>query len=130
MIDIETLHAEMSEWRRHLHANPEFGFAEQATAAFVADKLRTFGLDEVAEGVGGTGVVGTLKRGTGNRAIALRADMDALRITEQGDMQHKSRNCGLLHACGHDGHTAMLLGAAKMLADVCGIVANPRLRHQ
>ncbi len=130
MIDIETLHAEMSEWRRHLHANPEFGFAEQATAAFVADKLRTFGLDEVAEGVGGTGVVGTLKRGTGNRAIALRADMDALRITEQGDMQHKSRNCGLMHACGHDGHTAMLLGAAKMLAAEGGFDGTIRFIFQ
>ena len=130
MTDIETLHAEMSEWRRHLHANPEFGFAEQATAAFVADKLRTFGLDEVAEGVGGTGVVGTLKRGTGNRAIALRADMDALRITEQGDMQHKSRNCGLMHACGHDGHTAMLLGAAKMLAAEGGFDGTVRFIFQ
>ncbi|WP_018855678.1 amidohydrolase [Rhizobium sp. 42MFCr.1] len=130
MIDIETLHAEMSEWRRHLHANPEFGFAEQATAAFVADKLRTFGLDEVAEGVGGTGVVGTLKRGTGNRAIALRADMDALRITEQGDMQHKSRNCGLMHACGHDGHTAMLLGAAKLLAAEGGFDGTVRFIFQ
>lgn len=130
MTDIETLHAEMSEWRRHLHANPEFGFAEQATAAFVADKLRAFGLDEVAEGVGGTGVVGTLKRGTGNRAIALRADMDALRITEQGDMQHKSRNCGLMHACGHDGHTAMLLGAAKMLAAEGGFDGTVRFIFQ
>ncbi len=130
MTDIETLHAEMSEWRRHLHANPEFGFAEQATAAFVADKLRTFGLDEVAEGVGGTGVVGTLKRGTGNRAIALRADMDALRITEQGDMQHKSRNCGLMHACGHDGHTAMLLGAAKLLAAEGGFDGTVRFIFQ
>ncbi|NMN68757.1 amidohydrolase [Rhizobium sp. 57MFTsu3.2] len=130
MTDIETLHAEMREWRRHLHANPEFGFAEQATAAFVADKLRTFGLDEVAEGVGGTGVVGTLKRGTGNRAIALRADMDALRITEQGDMQHKSRNCGLMHACGHDGHTAMLLGAAKMLAAEGGFDGTVRFIFQ
>ena len=130
MTDIETLHAEMSEWRRHLHANPEFGFAEQATAAFVADKLRAFGLDEVAEGVGGTGVVGTLKRGTGNRAIALRADMDALRITEQGDMQHKSRNCGLMHACGHDGHTAMLLGAAKLLAAEGGFDGTVRFIFQ
>lgn len=130
MTDIETLHAEMREWRRHLHANPEFGFAEQATAAFVANKLRTFGLDEVAEGVGGTGVVGTLKRGTGNRAIALRADMDALRITEQGDMQHKSRNCGLMHACGHDGHTAMLLGAAKLLAAEGGFDGTVRFIFQ
>ena len=82
-LDPETLKREMAAWRRDLHAHPEFGFEEKRTAAFVAAKLREFGLDDVAEGVGGTGVVGTLKRGTGNRAIALRADMDALRIAEQ-----------------------------------------------
>jgi hippurate hydrolase len=82
--DLSALEREMTAWRRDLHAHPEFGFEEKRTGAFVADKLREFGLDEVIEGVGGTGVVGTLKRGSGNRAIALRADMDALRITEQG----------------------------------------------
>jgi amidohydrolase len=71
----------------------------------------------VAEGIGGTGVVGTLKRGNGDRAIALRADMDALRITEQGEQSYRSRTPGTMHACGHDGHTAMLLGAAKLLAE-------------
>lgn len=111
---------EMTEWRRHLHADPEFGFEEARTAEFVAAKLREFGLDDVAEGVGGTGVVGTLKRGGGNRAIALRADMDALRIAEQGDHPHRSRNPGVMHACGHDGHTAMLLGAARLLAQEGG----------
>lgn len=130
MTDIQTLHAEMTEWRRHLHANPEFGFEEQATAAFVAAKLREFGLDEVTEGIGGTGVVGTLKCGTGNRAIALRADMDALRITEQGASQYKSRNAGVMHACGHDGHTAMLLGAAKLLAEEGGFDGTVRFVFQ
>ena len=81
-LDLEALHREMTAWRRDLHAHPEFGFEEKRTAAFVAQKLREFGL-EVAEGVGGTGIVGTLIRGSGNRAIALRADMDALPIHEQ-----------------------------------------------
>ena len=106
----------MTAWRRDLHAHPEFGFEERRTSAFIAAKLREFGLDEVAEGVGGTGVVGTLKRGRGNRSIALRADMDALRITEQGEAPYRSQSPGIMHACGHDGHTAMLLGAARQLA--------------
>ena len=110
---------EMTAWRRDLHAHPEFGFEERRTSAFVAGKLREFGI-EVAEGIGGTGVVRTLKRGRGNRAIALRADMDALRITEQGTHDHVSRTPGTMHACGHDGHTAMLLAAAKRLAEEGG----------
>jgi amidohydrolase len=130
MTDIVKLHAEMTEWRRHLHANPEFGFEERATSAFVAAKLREFGLDDVVEGVGGTGVVGTLKRGAGNRAIALRADMDALQITEQGTPVYKSRNAGFMHACGHDGHTAMLLGAAKLLAEEGGFHGTVRFIFQ
>jgi len=130
MTDIVKLHADMTEWRRHLHANPEFGFEEKATSAFVASKLREFGLDEVVEGVGGTGVVGTLKRGTGNRAIALRADMDALRITEQGTPAYRSRNNGVMHACGHDGHTAMLLGAARLLAEEGGFEGTVRFIFQ
>ncbi|NRP20858.1 putative hydrolase YxeP [Ensifer adhaerens] len=116
----DRLVADMTAWRRDLHAHPEFGFEEKRTAAFVAAKLRAFGLDEVAEGIGGTGVVGTLRRGTGNRAIALRADMDALRITEQGTAAYCSTRPGTMHACGHDGHTAMLLGAAKLLAEEGG----------
>lgn len=117
MADKTQLHREMTAWRRQFHQNPELGFEERATADFVASKLREFGLDDVAEGVGGTGVVGTLSRGTSNRSIALRADMDALRITEQGDRPYKSATPGKMHACGHDGHTAMLLGAAKQLAE-------------
>lgn len=130
MTDIHKLLAEMTAWRRHLHAHPEFGFEERATSAFVASKLREFGLDDVTEGVGGTGVVGTLKRGSGNRAIALRADMDALRITETGNMDYKSLSSGVMHACGHDGHTAMLLGAAKRLTEEGGFDGTVRFIFQ
>jgi amidohydrolase len=115
-LDLDALHRQMTDWRRDLHAHPEFGFEEARTSSFVGAKLREFGLDEVVEQVGGTGVVGTLRRGAGNRSIALRADMDALRIAERGDHPHRSRNAGVMHACGHDGHTAMLLGAAQILA--------------
>ena len=124
------LTAAMTDWRRDLHAHPEFGFEEKRTSAFVADKLREFGLDEVVESVGGTGVVGTLRRGTSNRAIALRADMDALRITEQGTHAYRSQIPGTMHACGHDGHTAMLLGAAKQLADEGGFDGTVRFIFQ
>lgn len=129
-IDIDALKNEMTAWRRDLHAHPEFGFEEKRTSAFVAAKLREFGLDEVAEGVGGTGVVGTLKRGSGNRSIALRADMDALRIPEQGNLPYKSSNPGVMHACGHDGHTTMLLGAAKLLAEEGGFDGTVRFIFQ
>ncbi|MGV4792774.1 amidohydrolase [Rhizobium sp. F40D2] len=116
-IDSRKLEQDMTAWRRDLHSHPEFGFDEKRTATFVAQKLREFGLDEVVEGVGGTGVVGTLRRGGGNRSIALRADMDALRIAEQGDRPYRSQTAGVMHACGHDGHTAMLLGAARILSE-------------
>lgn len=124
------VHDEMRAWRRHLHSRPEFGFEERATAAFVAERLREFGFDEVAEGVGGTGVVGSLTRGLGNRAIALRADMDALRIAEQSDLAYRSTAPGTMHACGHDGHTAMLLGAAKVLAREGGFDGTVRFVFQ
>ncbi len=128
--DIDKLVAEMTAWRHDLHAHPEFGFEEKRTAAFVAAKLREFGLDEVAEGIGGTGVIGTLRHGTGNRAIALRADMDALRIAEQGTIAYCSTRPGTMHACGHDGHTAMLLGAAKLLAEEGGFDGTVRFVFQ
>ncbi|KAA1183080.1 amidohydrolase [Rhizobium tropici] len=126
----DTFIKDLKAWRHDLHAHPEFGFEEKRTSAFVAQKLREFGLDEVVEGVGGTGVVGTLKRGTGNRSIALRADMDALRIPEQGDLPYKSSNPGVMHACGHDGHTTMLLGAAKRLAEEGGFDGTIRFVFQ
>ncbi|MGO4741484.1 M20 aminoacylase family protein [Bosea sp. 2KB_26] len=129
-LDQNILEREMTGWRRDLHAHPEFGFEEKRTSAFVAAKLREFGLDDVAEGIGGTGVVGTLKRGNGNRAIALRADMDALRISEQAEHPHRSQTPGTMHACGHDGHTAMLLGAAKLLASEGGFDGTVRFLFQ
>ncbi|MBN8941922.1 MAG: amidohydrolase [Rhizobiales bacterium] len=129
-LDLDGLERDMTAWRRDLHSHPEFGFEEKRTAAFVAAKLREFGLDEVAEGIGGTGVVGTLRRGSGNRAIALRADMDALRIAEQGDLAYRSKTAGTMHACGHDGHTAMLLGAARLLAAEGGFDGTVRFVFQ
>lgn len=108
---------EMANWRRHLHAHPEFGFAETQTSTFVAKILRGFGITDVAEGVGGTGVVATLDRGGDGLTVGLRADMDALKINEQSELGYSSRHPGLMHACGHDGHTAMLLGAAKLLSE-------------
>ena len=102
---------------RDLHANPEIGFEEVRTAGIVAAKLREYGLDEVHEGIGRTGVVGLLRgRGQGNRRVGLRADMDALPIQEASSLDYASCNAGRMHACGHDGHTTMLLGAAKYLA--------------
>ena len=108
----ETELANLTALRRQFHQNPELGFQEHETKAKVAQLLRSYGL-EVHEGVG---VVGILKAGTGNRAIGLRADMDALPITEKSTHDYVSKNQGVMHACGHDGHMTMLLGAAKSLA--------------
>jgi amidohydrolase len=109
------LEAEVTAWRRHLHAFPETAFQERETAAFLAGLLESFGLD-VHQGIGGTGIVAQLVRGNGPaRAVGLRADMDALDIQEENDLEYKSRVPGKMHACGHDGHMAMLLGAAKHL---------------
>jgi hippurate hydrolase len=108
-------HAELSAWRRDIHAHPELGFEETRTAALVAERLASFGI-EVHRGIGRTGVVGVLRNGTSPRTIGLRADMDALPILEANTFAHRSRHPGRMHACGHDGHTTMLLGAAKHLA--------------
>ena len=113
---IKVLHGEMAEWRHDIHAHPETAFEEQRTSALVAKKLESFGLS-VHRGLGRTGVVGTLSAGTGKRAIGLRADMDALHIHEKNGFDHRSQHVGKMHACGHDGHTTMLLGAAKYLAE-------------
>lgn len=102
-------------WRRHLHANPELGYEEHKTSAFIAEILEGLGI-EVHRGLAKTGVVGVLKRGSSDKSIALRADMDALPLIELGDVAHRSKTEGLMHACGHDGHTAMLLGAASYLS--------------
>jgi hippurate hydrolase len=107
---------EVIAWREAIHANPELGFQERQTAAFVAERLRSFGI-AVHEGIAGTGVVGVLRKGNGTRTIGLRAELDALPINEKADVPYASRNAGVMHACGHDGHTAMLLGAAKILGE-------------
>ncbi len=113
------MHAEITGWRRHLHENPELQFDVHETAAFVEDKLRSFGVDEITPGVGQTGVVGVIKgkSDSSGRVIGLRADMDALPIHEATGLEYASKVPGKMHACGHDGHTAMLLGAAKYLAE-------------
>ncbi len=109
---------EIAAWRQDFHAHPELLFDVHRTAGIVADKLRAFGCDEVVTGIGKTGVVAVINgRGTGNRMIGLRADMDALPMTEKTGLPHASTHQGRMHACGHDGHTAMLLGAAKYLAE-------------
>ena len=110
---------EVTAWRRDMHAHPELLYEVHRTAALVADKLRAFGCDEVATGIGRTGVVGVIRgrRGGGTRAIGLRADMDALPIVEATGLPYRSEIPGVMHACGHDGHTAMLLGAARYLAE-------------
>jgi hippurate hydrolase len=113
---IAAFHEEMIAWRQDIHRNPETAFEEHRTAAFVAQQLEGFGL-EVRRGLAGTGVVATLRAGGGARAIALRADLDALHIQEKNALPYTSCVPGKMHACGHDGHTAMLLGAAKYLAE-------------
>jgi hippurate hydrolase len=107
--------AAMQEWRHDIHRHPELAFEERRTADKVALLLQEFGL-EVHSGIGSTGVVGVLRRGQGERALGLRADMDALLIHEQNQFDHRSLHDGKMHACGHDGHTAMLLGAARYLS--------------
>ena len=108
---------EMSAWRRHFHRNPELKFACHQTAAFVAERLREFGVDEIHEGIAETGIVAIIEGQGDGPTIGLRADMDALPITETTGLDYASANPGVMHACGHDGHTAMLLGAAKYLAE-------------
>ncbi|MFP5077314.1 M20 aminoacylase family protein [Rhizobium sp. YIM 134829] len=112
------LQDEVTEWRRHIHARPGLLYAVEETAGFVAEKLTTFGVDEVVTGIGRTGVVGVIRGRLGDGpAIGLRADMDALPMTETTGKPWASTIPGKMHACGHDGHTAMLLGAAKYLAE-------------
>ncbi|APO69459.1 hippurate hydrolase protein [Rhizobium gallicum] len=119
------MQAEVAEWRRYIHARPELLFAVENTAAFVAGKLREFGVDEIVTGIGRTGVVGLIKgKGEGSRTIGLRADMDALPLTEITGKPWASTTPGKMHACGHDGHTAMLLGAAKYLAETRNFNGN------
>lgn len=113
------MHSEVTEWRRDLHENPELLFETHRTSAVVAEKLKAFGCDEIVTGIGRTGVVGVIKgKSTASgKVIGLRADMDALPIHEQTGLPYASKTANAMHACGHDGHTAMLLGAAKYLAE-------------
>ena len=133
--EIISIFPEIKKWRHELHANPELGYEEEWTSNFVAEKLESFGL-EIHRGMAKTGVVGVLKGanaslgGGGNKAIGLRADMDALPMTEENEFSHKSKFDGRMHACGHDGHTAMLLGAAnyclrkRILMELCILYSN------
>ena len=115
---VADLHNEIKEWRRDFHTHPELRFDVHRTAGSVAEKLKSFGCDEVVPGIGRTGVVGVIRgRKTGNKVIGLRADMDALPLEEETGLPYKSTVPGKMHACGHDGHMAMLLGAAKYLAE-------------
>jgi hippurate hydrolase len=125
------LHPTITAWRRDFHANPELLFDTHRTAGLVAERLRAFGCDEVVEGIGRTGVVGVIRGKEAGRTIGLRADMDALPMTEATGAEHASTRPGAMHACGHDGHTAMLLGAAQYLAETrnfagtCVVIFQP-----
>src|SRR6476469_8084191 len=116
---IADMHNEITAWRRDIHAHPELLYDVHRTAASVTEKLKAFGCDEVVAGIGRTGVVGVIRgaKAQSGKVIGLRADMDALPIQEANEVPHKSTVPGKMHACGHDGHTAMLLGAARYLAE-------------
>lgn len=130
---IADLHDEVTGWRRDMHQNPELMFETHRTSTFIADKLREFGCDEVVTGIGRTGVVGVIKGKTDSagKVVGLRADMDALPIHEQTGLDYASKTPNAMHACGHDGHTAMLLGAARYLAETrnfdgtCVVIFQP-----
>jgi amidohydrolase len=125
---VADLQPDIQAWRRHIHEHPELLYDVHRTAAFVADRLREFGCDEVATGLGKTGVVGVIKgrrpAGGDVKVIGLRADMDALPIEEATNLSYASKTPGKMHACGHDGHTAMLLGAARYLAETRNFAGN------
>ena len=114
---IAEFHEEMTAWRHDLHAHPELSMREFRTSAMVQEKLKSFGVDEIITGMATTGVVGVIRGGASGRAIGLRADMDALPIHEESGLSYASETPNVMHACGHDGHTTMLLGAAKYLAE-------------
>ena len=113
---ISAYHEDMKEWRQDIHKHPELAYKEQRTAGQVVKLLKSFGIEDITEGIGGTGVVAVLQNGNGP-TLGLRADMDALPITEETGVPYSSVHNGVMHACGHDGHTAMLLGAAKYLSE-------------
>ncbi|CUH36229.1 putative hydrolase YxeP [Jannaschia seosinensis] len=127
---IAAMEPEMREWRRWLHRHPELGFDLPETARFVAEKLRAFGVDEVHEGIAQSGIVAIIEGQGDGPTIGLRADMDALPINEATGAEHASQNAGYMHACGHDGHTTMLLGAARYLAETRNFTGRVALIFQ
>ena len=127
---IADMSAEMTGWRRHLHTIPELGLECHQTAAFVAERLREFGVDELHEGIAKTGIVAVINGQGPGPTIGLRADMDALPITEETGLDYASTHPGKMHACGHDGHTAMLLGAAKYLVETRNFTGRVALIFQ
>jgi len=127
----DEFHATLTSWRRHLHAHPGLTLEEGPTAGFVVQKLREMGITEITENFGGHGVVATIRRAGGNRSVGLRGDMDALPIQEQSDdLPWKSKVPGVMHACGHDGHTTALLGAARLLLEDKGWTGTEHLVFQ
>jgi amidohydrolase len=125
-----SLRSQLREWRRHLHQHPELAFDEHGTAAYLAEELESLGITDVETGIGGTGVVATLRVGDGPGIIGLRADMDCLPLTESASHPYASRKPGAMHACGHDGHMAMVLGAAAVLAAHRGFDGTVRFIFQ
>ena len=127
---IAGLSEEMTAWRRHLHQHPELGFDCFETAAFVEERLREFGVDEIHTGIAKTGIVALINGRENGPTVGLRADMDALPILEETGAEYASENKGVMHACGHDGHTTMLLGAAKYLAETRNFAGRVALIFQ
>ena len=127
---IADYYEEMKEWRRHLHANPELGFECYNTSGFVTQKLKEFGIDKIYTGIAKTGLVAIINGKKKGKTIGLRADMDALPLKEEIDHNYKSKVDGVMHACGHDGHTTMLLGAAKYLVDTKNFAGQVALIFQ
>lgn len=125
----KAFHNEMKEWMEHMHQYPELALQEIETSKYIAEKVKSFGFD-VAEGIGKTGIVASMTLGSGNRSIGLRADFDALPIQEVNDLEYKSKVPGKSHLCGHDGHTTMLLGAAKYLSQTKNFNGTVRLIFQ
>lgn len=121
---------ELAAWRRHLHRHPEVGFACHETARFIAGRLREFGVDELHEGIAESGVIAVIEGRQAGPTVALRADMDALPIVERTGLPHASANSGRMHACGHDGHSTMLLGAARYLAETRNFAGRVALIFQ
>ncbi|WP_010663723.1 M20 aminoacylase family protein [Marinilabilia salmonicolor] len=128
--NLKNLSPNMKEWMEHLHQTPELSMQESETAKYIAKILKSFGEYEVVEGIGKYGIVASLKVGNGGKAIGFRADFDALPIQEENDLPYKSKNEGISHLCGHDGHSAMLLGAAKYLAETKNFNGTIRLIFQ